>query len=473
MFSIRLLLLYGVLLALALYAWRDWFKSLCGLILLTTILEHPEMPKHIMGIQGLNPWNTLLAVILVAWMCARRREGLRWDLPGYAGWIFLGYVGCTFVAYVRGVFDLSSFPAEQRETFLGFTTDEIINPIKVMVPGLMLYDGARSRKRIVLALTCVLLVGVGFALQIIKYVPLSVLADPSDFMKFRYRINRDTGMDPNDIAMILVGTFWSMMAGLIVWKRGRGRVLVTGAAAVLLVAIGLCQSRAGYVSFVGVGVLFGIFLWRPLLGILPVMGIVVFLAVPSISARLGMGFAVSNAAGQTANDLDEITAGRLTKIWPPVFEKIYASPLIGEGRRAILRTRVHEALAKKGIAPKHPHNAYLEVLLDAGIAGLLVVLALYGLVVGIAIRLCRHPTDALVRTIGGAALAMTGALLITGLSSQSLFPTVSLFGMWCIIGLMLRAFVLCGSNATADVWTLRRRRYHSPSSLRARQVFYP
>ena len=464
------MLLYGVLLVLALYAWRDWFKSLCGLILLTIVLEHPEMPKHIMGIQGLNPWNTLLAVILVAWMCARRREGLRWDLPGYAGWIFLGYVGCTFVAYLRGVFDLSSFPAAQRETFLGFTTDEIINPIKLMVPGLMLYDGARSRKRIFLALTCVLLVGVGFALQIIKYVPLSVLADQSDFMKFRYRINRHTGMDPNDIAMILVGAFWSMMAGLIVWKRGRGRVLVVSAAAVLLVGIGLCQSRAGYVSFVGVGVLFGIFVWRPLLGILPVMGIAVYFAVPSIPARLGMGFAVGNAASQTANDLDEITAGRLTKIWPPVLEQIYASPLIGEGRRAILRTGVHEALAKKGTAPKHPHNAYLEALLDAGVAGLLVILAWYGLLSSIAVRLCRHPTDALVRAIGGAALAMLGALRITGLSSQSLFPTVSLFGMWCIIGLMLRAFVLSRPKATTDVWPVRRRQYYSRSSLRAMQV---
>ena len=458
--SIRLLLLSAIIIGLALYAWRDWFKSLCGLILLTTILEHPEMPKHIMGIQGLNPWNTLLAVVVVAWLCARRREGLRWDLPGYAGWVFLGYVGCTFVAYVRGVFDLSSFPAEHRESFLGFTTDEIINPIKLMVPGLMLYDGARSRKRIVLALTCVLLVGVGFALQIIKYVPLSVLVDASDFMKFRYRINRNTGMDPNDIAMILVGAFWSMMAVLLVWKRRRGRVLVAGAAAVLLVGIGLCQSRAGYVSFVGVGLLFGIFVWRPLLGILPMMGIVVFLAVPSIPARLGMGFAVGNASSQAANDLDEITAGRLTKIWPPVFEQISASPLIGEGRRAILRTPVHGALAKRGIAPRHPHNAYLEVLLDAGVAGLFVILTLYGLLVGIAIRLCRHPTDALVRAIGGAALAMISALLITGLSSQSLFPTVSLFGMWCVIGLMLRAFVLTRSNATADVRPLRRRQYH-------------
>ncbi|MCH7884115.1 MAG: O-antigen ligase family protein [Planctomycetes bacterium] len=458
--SIRLLLLSAIIIGLALYAWRDWFKSLCGLILLTTILEHPEMPKHIMGIQGLNPWNTLLAVVVVAWLCARRREGLRWDLPGYAGWVFLGYVGCTFVAYVRGVFDLSSFPSEHRESFLGFTTDEIINPIKLMVPGLMLYDGARSRKRIVLALTCVLLVGVGFALQIIKYVPLGVLVDPSDFMKFRYRINRNTGMDPNDIAMILVGTFWSMMATLVIWKRRRGRVLVAGAAAVLLVGIGLCQSRAGYVSFVGVGMLFGIFIWRPLLGILPMMGIVVFLAVPSIPARLGMGFAVGNASSQTANDLDVITAGRMTKIWPPVFEQISASPLIGEGRRAILRTPVHKALAKKGIAPGHPHNAYLEVLLDAGVAGLFVILALYGLLFGIAIRLCRTPTNALVRAIGGAALAMISALLITGLSSQSLFPTTSLFGMWCVIGLMLRAFVLTRSNATADAQNLRRRQYH-------------
>ena len=61
---IRLSLLYLVITGLAVYAWRDWFKALCGLILLMAVIQHPDMPKNLLGIQGLNPWNLLLMSVL-------------------------------------------------------------------------------------------------------------------------------------------------------------------------------------------------------------------------------------------------------------------------------------------------------------------------------------------------------------------------------------------------------------------------
>ena len=51
-----------------LYAWKDWYKSLCALIVLMAFLEHPDMPRTMFSIQGLNPWNLLLLVIIVAWL---------------------------------------------------------------------------------------------------------------------------------------------------------------------------------------------------------------------------------------------------------------------------------------------------------------------------------------------------------------------------------------------------------------------
>ena len=74
--SIRVTALLLVVAFLAVYAFRDWFKSLCGLILIMAVIEHPDMPKSIMGIQGLNPWNLLLSMVTLAWFISRRREGL-------------------------------------------------------------------------------------------------------------------------------------------------------------------------------------------------------------------------------------------------------------------------------------------------------------------------------------------------------------------------------------------------------------
>ena len=93
--SIRITILTLLVVGLGVYAWRDWFKALCGLILLMAVIEHPDMPKNIMGIQGLNPWNILMADVLLAWAVTRKREGLVWDMPRHVTFLLLLYLGVS------------------------------------------------------------------------------------------------------------------------------------------------------------------------------------------------------------------------------------------------------------------------------------------------------------------------------------------------------------------------------------------
>ncbi|HEX5633875.1 MAG TPA: hypothetical protein VFX50_11640, partial [Gemmatimonadales bacterium] len=90
---IRLSALAIYVMAAALYAWKDWYKSLCALILLMAVVEHPDMPKSILGIQGLNPWNLLLLVVVAAWLKGRRDEHLTWDLPRHITVLLVLYLG--------------------------------------------------------------------------------------------------------------------------------------------------------------------------------------------------------------------------------------------------------------------------------------------------------------------------------------------------------------------------------------------
>ncbi|MBV5330476.1 MAG: hypothetical protein JZU65_23050, partial [Chlorobium sp.] len=62
-------------------AWKDWYKGTCGLILLTAVLERPDMPHSILGIPGFNPWNILLLITVCSWMLHKQREGLHGDMP--------------------------------------------------------------------------------------------------------------------------------------------------------------------------------------------------------------------------------------------------------------------------------------------------------------------------------------------------------------------------------------------------------
>ena len=99
--SIRVILCFLFVAGLSIYAYRDWFKSLCGALFLMAFLQHPDMPRSIAGIPGLNLWNLLYANILAAWLAARGREGLVWDMPKSIRIAFILYLLVILIAFLR------------------------------------------------------------------------------------------------------------------------------------------------------------------------------------------------------------------------------------------------------------------------------------------------------------------------------------------------------------------------------------
>ena len=71
---IRITLLWLFVTVVSVYAWRDWYRAVCALIVMMAVIQHPDMPKSLFEIQGLNPWNIVLASTVCAWWRARRRE---------------------------------------------------------------------------------------------------------------------------------------------------------------------------------------------------------------------------------------------------------------------------------------------------------------------------------------------------------------------------------------------------------------
>ena len=106
---IRLTLLIMFCVFLCIYAWRDWFKALCGLIVMMAVVEHPDMPKTIMGIQGLNPWNICLFVVVLAWLAQRRKEGLKWDMPRGTTFLLWTCLIIIVVNFIRLLLSLDDF----------------------------------------------------------------------------------------------------------------------------------------------------------------------------------------------------------------------------------------------------------------------------------------------------------------------------------------------------------------------------
>ena len=109
----------------------------------------------------------------------------------------------------------------------------------------------------------------------------------------------------------------------------------------------------------------------------------------------------------------------------------------------------------------HPHNMYLETLLDNGILGSLPIFLFYGTVIVYSAWLFRS-NNRLYAAVGGSALALMLAHLVTGIGSQHVYPLEETFGMWMAIFLALRVYL---EERRAQVDAITTRCYWSESTL--------
>lgn len=435
--SIRITLLWVLIVATGLYAWKDWFKALCGLILLMALIEHPDMPKNILGFQGLNPWNILMADIFVAWLIGRHREGLVWDMPRYVSVLLLLYLGVIVVGFLRMTADPVGLG---QYTFEYLVSEHLVNCVKWVVPGLLLFDGCRTRRRAVWAMCVILGLYALLAVQVIRWMPMSAAVSGGTLSgRASKLIKNEIGYSRVNMSMMLSGASWAFFATLPLVRRWRWRLLVLAAGVAVAYAQALTGGRMGYVAWGAVGFVLCSIRWRKSLLLAPLVPIAISILLPGVTERMLQGFGETDVSGRAVTDDAEVTADR-TIIWPYVIDKILESPAIGYGREAMTRTGLVAEHAD--ISFPHPHNMYLECLLDNGFVGFAMIIPFYAVVVSHAVRLFLDRTSPLYAAIGGIALALVLALLVAGMGSQTFYPREGAVGMWAAIGLMLRTSIV-------------------------------
>ncbi len=432
----RIIALYILVTGLAIYAWRDWFRSLCGLILLMAVIEHQDMPKSIMGIQGLNLWNVLFASVFLAWLSHRRREGLRWDMPRHLAVLLLLYLGVILVGLVRAASDMGHV---RDYTIPQLLSEELINTIKWALPGFLLFDGCRDRQRLKLAFTSLITMFVLLAVQVVKRMPFSsALGGGGDRIhRIRLKICHGIGYSSCDLSVILGGTFWAIIAAMPLVKKKYWPILLL-AAATTAFGQALTGGRAGYVAWAVTGMALCALRWRKYLPTAPIVVIALYFAFPATVERTLTGIAVEDSGGAQDTDSNLATSGR-TRIWPYVIDKIEEAPVLGFGRIAMRRTGLYDFLEAQypGSGFPHPHNSYLESLLDNGIIGTIPILLLHGLILFHAAKLFRDQQP-WCSAVGGLAFALVLTQLVAGLSSQHFYPEESTLGMWTAAFLAMR-----------------------------------
>ncbi len=451
----RLIIFSFVVLFLCIYAWRDWYKSLCGLVVMMAVINHETMPEAMFGIVGLNPSNMLLLNVILAWMAAKKREQRQWDMPAGVNFLLFAYTAVVLVALIRygfnqeGARELAAVSGRRPETFFEVFADNFINSFKWVFPGILLYSGCNSKERFLWGMVSLMLMYLALAVLVIRWMPLGLLVDGDALQRRAAKVlGREIGYYRTNLSVMLAGAFWMIMAAKH-YFADKYSLPCYGCAGIVLMAMMLTGGRGGYLAWAVVGVIVSFAKYRKYLILAPPMVLLVLTFVPSVKERMMMGFGDSakheyktTAEGTVdENNLGTISAGR-TLVWPLVVDEVLKAPLFGHGFGGIVSSGISIAMYEKyNHTYHHPHNAYLQTLIDNGILGTLPILLFYFVIVKYSWSLFRDARSGTYILAGGGAFAIVMTLLVASLTGQSFYPEERSFGVWCAMGLMLRVYV--------------------------------
>jgi O-antigen ligase len=422
------------------YSFRDWFKCLCALIAMTAVSEHPDMPRSLFHIPGLNVWNALLLAVCAGWVSSRRRERLVFDGPRL--FVVLGavYAGIVLTATLRLLAD----PAQLGGTVGELASEYLFNTVKFVIPALLLFDGCRNRERFTFAVVAILgfyfLIGV----QIIKWVPPWYALEGAELeRRSREILRKEMGFYRTDLSMMMAGATWAFLSVRPLFAAPAIRVSFFVASMLSTLAMALTGGRAGYLTWAVVGVVIAALRFRKALLLVPLVVLVTAWALPGVMGRLGEGVSSGDNFVEEPIDKNEVSAGR-TAVWPYIIESIGEAPWIGYGRQAMRRIGLTEKAARLEDvleAVPHPHNSFLELLLDSGYLGFLPVMAFFVALLVVSLRLLLDTRSPIFVAAGGLATSLVLAFLVSGFGGRHFYPDPDTFGMWCAVGLVLRTWV--------------------------------
>ena len=454
---------YGLIpfayLFLSIYAWRDWYKALCGFIVLMVFASYSGIPRSMFGITGLSFSNILLLNIMLACFVSYRRNagpnriaaGGSWDLPGIVNFLFVSFIALLGISIFRynpsmeQMDALYSMVLREKPSQTDILFDYYVNGLKWLIPPALLFLGCNTKRRLQLATLAIMGFSLLMALLVIRWMPLDLLVDGDALQRRAIKVlARETGYFRTNIAVLLAGAFWVFVAARNYFPQKYSNLILAGAFIILL-GMFLTGGRGGYLAWAAVGVVLSFAKWRKYLLLAPLLVLVVFTFVPSVQDR-AFGLRDTSEIDQRyetqgAQELGSISAGR-TDTWPIVIDKIKEAPLFGHGFAGIVTSGVTlKVLMDFDHTYFHPHNMYLQLLIDQGLIGFLPILVLFSLIVRYSWSLFQDHRRAEYVLAGGVSLALVLAFLVGGMTGQSFYPEERSVVLWSGIALMARVAV--------------------------------
>ena len=416
---------------------RDFRVGVVLLIVLMPVSTSALFPHAMLGVTGLNPLNLLLAGTLAACLLQGLSDGsLRRLVPRPLLWLYVAPLLLAGAIGVRHVDEIAPgllMLSEGRDYYdaAAYLRELVLKPLLMVAFALLVgaaaAKSARPEKLLIPALASIWAMGA----MVIVYVLHSGIALAELATNESREFLSALGLHANDL-----GRLYAMAYALLLfcWAEARHRGLrfaLLASMAVAVVALLLTFSRGAFAGFLVINALF--VLWRRDAKALLLLGLL------AVAAGLALPGAVyERVATGSGEGLNAISAGRIEGLWLPLLPEILRSPVYGSGLGSILWSEPMRRGAGVAILPvTHPHNAYLQALLDMGIVGLVLLCAYFAHVwKGFRALGSDAALSPLMRGFcQGSAAGLLG-ILVSDTTDSSLAPRPEQVYLWLAIGML-------------------------------------
>jgi O-antigen ligase len=388
----------------------------CGivLILVIPITNMSFMPRAAFGIVGANIGNVVwLAAVFSILPAASSGSGLKFGY--YFKPPLLFFFAIYFLSAIYTLFDIGSISSNVNiVTRYSVLLEDLIKPVQIVSIGWLImlsadrYGGAAALRKYVYLVPLIIA-----PIQLYYYI-IGGGGGEEEYREGRNLISTSLGYHANQIGA--VGTY---ILAILLTSRDKEwaklRYLAIGAALLIVV---ISFSRAAYITTL-VLAMFVFFTLKSKEKIVMVgMGTLV-IALFSAQVLNRINYGVDDDGAGPVN-LDAISAGRIDGLWGPLVPHMLDNIVLGSGVHGLLKA----GSISMGM-PGHPHNAYLEVILDSGLVGFVALIFML-----VSMWRAGAKSD---RTMRLVLLCW----LIMGLTGGSFYPKIFNLFVWISYGLCL------------------------------------
>ncbi len=426
--------------------WMLWAGATCvalltrvklgiGMLLITMSVPSAVLPTRMLNVTGLNAFNPPFLILLLKVLI----DGLPPSRhPRKLAVAFIIVLVLYFVTIVRSMIDFDTLviagvhAVAYAGSTLAYARDFLIKPAQylfVLIVAARYLTTEEEQRNALFPIVVAFTVGVVYCLGENNLLG-ELLTGHIPNIKHIHGQAGVFGAHPNT-AIIQISCVMFVALALVSWGPPDWRRWVLVACLpVLGVSVLVCGSRAAMLSLATGAVVVAFYVPATFRTRATIAGVCAGAVVA------GIVFVPSIRAKAT----DVVTQGpwqalysEREDIWDFLRVDVEKSFVIGRGRHAVARSENYHKIKRRESNIDHPHNAYLEILLDSGLVGLALVMRLLWLLVQqLRWRLrMAHPRALPIAPFAG--LCALAAFCVAGLTGQTMYPRGYNVFLWLLL----------------------------------------